>query len=129
MTMRGSMNVRPTNPLSVLSVGHFHPETVLDNAFLECLDIGVDASWILERVGIRSRRTVLPLEYIRITKNQDPRAADDAAMYSNAETGARAARVAMDRAGITPSQIGMIIAGGCSPSYSIPAEACVIAAQ
>lgn len=123
------MTKKPNERLSLLSVGHFHPETVIDNSFLESLDIGVDASWIIERVGIWSRRTVLPLDYIRTTKNQDPRAADEAATYSNAETGARAAKLAMSRAGVGPGEIGMILAGGCSPQYSIPAEACVIAAH
>jgi 3-oxoacyl-[acyl-carrier-protein] synthase-3 len=35
----------------------------------------------------------------------------------------------MERAGVTPSQIGLVIAGGCSPQYSIPAEACQVAAE
>jgi len=117
------------NRTSLLSLGHFHPEGVIDNAFLESLDIGVESTWIIERVGIRARRTVLPLDYIRATKNRDPRAADEAAMLTNAQTGAMAARMAMRRAGIGPDDIGMIVAGGCSPRYSIPAEACVIASE
>jgi 3-oxoacyl-[acyl-carrier-protein] synthase III len=111
----------------LLSVGHFHPEGVIDNAFLESLDIGADATWIVERVGIHRRRTVLSLDYIRRTKNSDPRAADEAALFTNAATGANAARLAMSRAGIQPKDIGLIVAGGCSPQYSIPAEACMIA--
>jgi 3-oxoacyl-[acyl-carrier-protein] synthase III len=35
----------------------------------------------------------------------------------------------MERAGVAPSQIGLVISGGCSPQYSIPAEACLIAAE
>jgi hypothetical protein len=41
-------------------LGHFHPENEVDNAFLESLDIGTNERWIVERVGIRNRRTVLP---------------------------------------------------------------------
>lgn len=123
------MNTAPGATLSLLSVGHFHPENVVDNAFLESLDIGVDSNWIMDRVGIRERRTVLPLDYIRETKNRDPRAADEAAMYSSAQTGAKAARMALERAGLQPKDIGMIVAGGCSPQYCIPAEACIIAAE
>jgi len=108
-------------------LGHFHPETVIDNAFLESLDIGTDDAWILERVGIHRRRTVLSLDYIRKTRNRDPRAAGEASHYTNAETGARATRMALERAGIEPEQVGMVIAGGCSPQWSIPAEACLIA--
>ncbi len=110
-------------------VGHFFPENVIDNAFFLSLDIGTDEAWILERVGIRTRRTVLPLEYIRKTRNRDPREADKVALYSNAQTGAYAAQMALERAGIKPADIGMVIAGGCSPQWSIPATACMIAAE
>lgn len=108
-------------------VGHFHPENVIDNAFLEALDIGTTDEWILERVGIRQRRTVLPLDYIKSTRNADVRAGQEAAIYSNVETGKRAALVALERAGLKPSDIGMVIAGGCSPEMQIPSEACRIA--
>ena len=37
--------------LFIHGMGHFHPETVIDNAFLEELDIGTNEEWILERVG------------------------------------------------------------------------------
>jgi len=107
--------------------GHFHPENEIDNAFLESLDIGTSDRWILERVGIASRRTVLPLDYLRATRNRDLRAAPEAALYSNAETGRRAALMAIERAGIQPSDVGMVIAGGCSPDNCIPAEASRIA--
>lgn len=107
--------------------GHFHPENEIDNAFLEALDIGTTDRWILDRVGIKSRRTVLPLDYIRTTRNRDLRAAQEAALYTNAETGRRAALMAIERAGIKPSDIGMVIAGGCSPDTCIPAEATRIA--
>lgn len=108
-------------------LGHFHPENVIDNRFLEALDIGTSDEWIMERVGIRERRTVLTLDYIRATKNADPRMAADATLYSNADTGAAAARMAMQKAGIEASQIGMVFAGSCSPDHCIPAEASVIA--
>lgn len=114
-------------PLYLNGVGHFHPETVIDNRFLEELDIGTNAEWILERVGIRRRRTVLPLDYIRQTKNRDPRAADEAALISTVESAARASRVALERAGIAAKDIGLVIAGGCAPDGQTPAESCRIA--
>ena len=110
-------------------VGHFHPENVIDNAFLEALDIGTTDDWIRERVGIRERRTVLSLDYLRTTRNRDPRAAAEASLHTTAETGARAARFALARAGLAPHDIGLVIAGGCSPQHLIPAEACVVAAE
>jgi 3-oxoacyl-[acyl-carrier-protein] synthase-3 len=51
------------------SIGHFHPENVIDNCFLESLDIGTTAEWITSRTGIQTRRTALPLDYIRTTRN------------------------------------------------------------
>ena len=115
--------------LYIHGVGHFHPENRIDNAFLTSLDIGTDDAWIMERVGIRSRRTVLPLEYIRTTKNAQPLLAAAASLYTNAQTGAKAASLALARAGLQPSDIGLVIAGGCSPQNSIPAEACQVAAE
>ena len=56
--------------LYIHGMGHFHPGNIVDNAFLEELDIGTNEEWILERVGIHARRTVLPLDYIRETKNR-----------------------------------------------------------
>jgi 3-oxoacyl-[acyl-carrier-protein] synthase III len=115
--------------LFVHGLGHFHPENRIDNAFLTSLQIGTDDAWIMERVGIRSRRTVLPLDYIVRTKNEHPSEAAHWSVYTNAQTGARAARLALERAGLDASRVGLVIAGGCSPQYSIPAEACQVAAE
>ena len=51
----------------------------------------------------------------------------EAAQYSNAETGRRAALMAMERAGLKASDVGMVVAGGCSPDECIPAESCRMA--
>ena len=115
-------------PLYLHSVGHFHPENVLDNRLLEELDIGTSDEWIVERVGIKTRRTVLPIDYIRQTRNADLRAGQEAALYDNVETGRRACLHALERAGLQPKEIGMVIAGGCSPEMLIPSEASRIAA-
>lgn len=115
--------------IEVHGVGHFHPETEITNRFLEELDIGTDDAWIVERVGIRSRRSVLPLDYLRETRNRDPRAAMEAALVSNATMGARAAELAIARAGLTNADIGLVIAGGSAADTASPAEACNIAAR
>lgn len=115
--------------LFIHGIGEFHPENIIDNKFIESLDIGSDEQWVLERVGIRKRRTVLPLDYIRDTKNQDQKKAYEVNLYTNAQTGAKAAAKALARAGINANQIGMVIAGGCSPDYCIPATACMVAAE
>jgi 3-oxoacyl-[acyl-carrier-protein] synthase III len=110
------------------SVGHYHPENVIDNEFLSSLDIGVDLQWVEERVGILERRTTMPLEYIRRTRNTDTRAAVEAATTSTGEMARQAAGMALQRAALEARAIKMVIAGGCSPEMLIPAEASRVAA-
>ena len=108
-------------------VGHFHPENVISNKFLEELNIGTTVEWIMERVGIETRRTILPLDYIRETKNARPWETDGVRLYSNAQMGAAAARMAVDRAGIKVEDIGMVISGSSLPQYLTPPEASTVA--
>jgi 3-oxoacyl-[acyl-carrier-protein] synthase-3 len=108
-------------------MGHAHPQVEITNRFLEDLDIGTSDAWILERVGIRARRTVLPLDYIRETRNANPWAAAEAAEETNLDLGARAAEMAIQRAGISRTDIGMVIAGTSASDTHSPAEACNIA--
>jgi 3-oxoacyl-[acyl-carrier-protein] synthase III len=110
-------------------MGHFHPENIITNKFLEDLDIGTNEEWILERVGIRTRRTVLHLEYIKETKNRDPRAAFEASSYTNAQMAAASARMAIERAGIKVDDIGLLISGSSSADNIAPAEASIVAAE
>ena len=110
-------------------LGHFHPENKITNQFLTDLDIGTSSEWIAERVGIETRRTVLSLDYIKETLNRDLTQAQDACMYTNAETGKFATQMALERAGLEESDIGMVIAGSCNPEYRSPADACTIAAS
>lgn len=109
------------------ALGHFHPETILDNHFLSSLDIGVDVKWIEDRVGIIERRTTLPLDYLRETRNQDPRAAAEAAHTTPTQMSVRATELALQRAGLTASQLGMVVSGGCSPEMQIPADSSRVA--
>jgi 3-oxoacyl-[acyl-carrier-protein] synthase-3 len=92
------------------------------------LDIGIDAGWVEERVGILERRTTMSLDYIRTTRNIDTRAAAEAATTSTMEMGKQAAGMALRRAELEPSAIQMVIAGGCCPEMLIPAEASRVAA-
>ena len=110
-------------------LGHSHPPTEITNQFLEGLDIGTTDAWITERVGIRSRRTVLSLDYIKHTKNADPRASVEARTCDQGELGARAAELAIKRSGLTPADIGMVIGGSSAPDFVTPAEGCVVAAR
>ena len=108
-------------------MGHFHPENVIDNAFLESLNIGTNDQWIMERVGIKRRRTLLPLSYITETKNNNPRDGGKVSIYTDAQTGAKAANLAFERAHLKTSDIGLVIGGTCSAQYQSPAIACQVA--
>lgn len=108
-------------------LGHFHSEVEITNKFLEDLDIGTTNEWILERVGIQQRRTVMALDYIRETRNSDPSLALEASLYSHADTGKEASEMALRRAGIDREQIGLVIAGSSRPEMSSPADACAVA--
>jgi 3-oxoacyl-[acyl-carrier-protein] synthase-3 len=108
-------------------LGHFHPENEITNQFLEDLDIGTSDQWILDRVGIRSRRTALDLDYIRETRNRDLRAAVEASTCPNELMGGNAARMALERAGLEANAIGMVFCGSSAPDFLSPADACTIA--
>ncbi len=110
-------------------LGHFHPETEITNAFLEELDIGTSDAWIMERVGIRTRRSVLPLDYIRETRNQNPLLGQEAAIYTHGQTAVRAAAMAVERAGITLDDIGLVITGSSHPDSMSPADSCYVARE
>ncbi len=109
--------------LHIVGMGHAHPKTVITNKFLEELGTGTTAAWIEEKIGILERLSSLPLDYISATKNADPREAPKVALDSATAMGVRAAHMAMERAGITPDQVGMIIANCCTPSQTTPSEA------
>lgn len=110
-------------------LGHFHPENVITNKFLEEMGIGTSIDWIMERVGIETRRTILPLDYLRETRNADQRATCDARLYSNAQMGEIAARMAVERAGIKVEDIGMVISGSSAPEFLTPCEAATVACK
>ncbi|MDJ0849129.1 MAG: ketoacyl-ACP synthase III [Myxococcota bacterium] len=111
------------------ALGHAHPEAEVTNRFLEELDIGTDDAWIMERVGIRSRRTALSLDYIRETHNRDVRAAAEGSTCTTAQLGARAAEMAIERSGVEREQIGMLLFGSSAADYDSPADACNVACE
>lgn len=115
--------------LHVLGMGRYHPSVAIDNKFLEDLDVGTTAQWIEEKIGILERLTTLPLDYIRKTRNQDPRAARDVASMTPTEMGVIAAKEALQMAGVSASQVGLVIVNSCSPSKTLTGEAVRIAEQ
>lgn len=68
------------------------------------------------------RRTALDLDYIRKTRNVDPRAATEACTVTATRVAMEAGSLALQRSGLNANDIGLVIAGGCTPELSIPAE-------
>jgi 3-oxoacyl-[acyl-carrier-protein] synthase-3 len=109
--------------LHILGMGTCHPKTSIDNHFLEALDVGTNAQWIEEKIGILERVTTLSLDYIKTTRNQDPRMAREAASNDAIGLGVEAAKAALAQAGIRVQDVGMVIVNCCAPERTIPGEA------
>lgn len=115
--------------LSILGIGYFHPQTEIDNKFI--LSIGTDTTeeWIVDKIGVYSRRTVLPLEYIKGSRNENPCDAVAASQETPITLGAKAAQMALARAGIKASDLGMVICNSCFPNQIVPTTAQGIASE
>ncbi len=113
--------------LQILGMGYANPEIVIDNAFLESLGTGTTAEWILDKIGIEGRLSSLPLDYIRETRNIDPTQAPKVATATPTTLAVSATQMALKRAGLKPSDIGMVICNCCTPVESAPSEAARIA--
>ena len=72
--------------------------------------VDTSVEWITTRTGIRERRIVAEGE-------------------STSDLGVRAARIAMERAGVSPDEIDLLVVGTTSPDYWLPSTACVMQAK
>jgi 3-oxoacyl-[acyl-carrier-protein] synthase-3 len=85
------------------------PERVMTNADLERM-VETSDEWIVSRTGIKERRVVGP---------------DD----STTSLSTAAARQALDRAGLEPTDIDLIIVGTCTPDQFLVSQACLVQAE
>lgn len=88
----------------ILGTGSYLPEKILTNADMEKI-VETSHDWIVERTGIHRRHI----------------AAEHETSLTMAE---KAARVAMEEAGLTPNDIGMIIIATTTPEKMFPSTAC-----
>ncbi len=109
--------------LHILGMGCFHPSNVLDNEFIVSLGGDTTVEWIMDKIGIETRVTTLPLDYIRETKNQDTRLGREVASHTPTALGVKAGEEALRRAGIGPEKIGLVIGDTCTPNDLAPCEA------
>ncbi|HSR41887.1 MAG TPA: beta-ketoacyl-ACP synthase III, partial [Longimicrobiales bacterium] len=95
---------KPEPIVEIVGTGRYVPDRVLTNQDLEEMVETSDA-WIVERTGIRERRI----------------AGDDETV---AEMGAAAARCAMQKAGIEPGEVDILIVSTATPDRLLPSTAC-----
>lgn len=118
--------------LFLTAMGHYVPENVLDNNFFDSLNIGSDAQWIVDRVGVQERRSILRPEEIRALRFGDT-TRDDLVQAGRIMTfgqmGAKAWGLAMERSGLHTADLhaGAVIGGTSVPDSDIPSHACYAA--
>jgi 3-oxoacyl-[acyl-carrier-protein] synthase-3 len=93
----------------ILGTGHSYPQGILTNADLEKI-VDTTDDWITTRTGIKQRRKAAPGEY-------------------TSQFAAQASREALERAGIDPMEIDLILCATVTPDQILPSTACLIQAQ
>lgn len=94
----------------IISVGTYVPDAVLSNERIESF-LDTNDEWIVTRTGISERRVV-----------NMPHAAPGS--MTAADMGCRAARVAMDRAGVSAAEVDGIVVATFTPDAFFPSTAC-----
>lgn len=93
----------------ILGTGHSYPEGILTNAELEKM-VETSDDWITTRTGIKQRRKAAPGEYTSLFA-------------------VRAARQAIERAGLQPEDIDLLLCATVSPDQILPSTGCIIQAE
>lgn len=94
---------------AILGTGRAYPEGILTNADLERM-VETSDDWITSRTGIKERHRAADGEYTSLFA-------------------VRAARQAIERARIDPSDIGLIICATVTPDQILPSTGCLIQAE
>ncbi|MGI8918475.1 MAG: beta-ketoacyl-ACP synthase III [Pyrinomonadaceae bacterium] len=98
-----------TQRAGILGTGHAYPEGILTNAELANM-VDTSDEWITTRTGIKQRRKAAPGEYTSLFA-------------------VKAARQAIERAGLTPADIDLILCATVSPDQILPSTGCIIQAE
>ena len=93
----------------IVGTGHSYPEGILTNADLEKI-VETSDDWITTRTGIKQRRKAAPGEYT--------------SMFA-----VRAAKQAIERAGLEPTDIDLLLCATVSPDQILPSTGCIIQAE
>ncbi len=95
----------------IAGTGHYVPENVVTNDDLATM-MDTNDAWIQERTGIKERRWI------------DPKTDD-----SPSTMGTKAARIAIEKAGLVPDDIDFIIFATLSPDYYFPGPGVMVQQQ
>jgi 3-oxoacyl-[acyl-carrier-protein] synthase III len=99
----------PNTRARILGTGHSYPEGILTNADLATM-VETSDDWITSRTGIKQRRKAAPGEY-------------------TSQFAVRASRQAIERAGLEPDDIDLILCATVSPDQILPSTGCIIQAE
>lgn len=89
----------------IAGLGSYLPEKIATNADFEKI-VDTSDEWITERTGIKERRI--------------------AVSDTNYQMGAKAAKLALERSGISPEEIDMVVVSTATSDYGFPSVACFI---
>src|ERR671919_3089595 len=98
-----------TQNAGIIGMGHAYPSGILTNADLERI-VETSDDWITSRTGIKQRRKAAPGEY-------------------TSQFAVRAGRQAIERAGLEPGDIDLILCATVSPDQILPSTGCIIQAD
>jgi 3-oxoacyl-[acyl-carrier-protein] synthase-3 len=101
------LETQPRAGVLAASVGVSVPETVLSNAEVGAR-LGVDDDWIVRRTGIHSRRVARPEERLQTHASN-------------------AARIALERAGVDPLEVDLVIVATTTSDELMPGTAPLVA--
>lgn len=95
----------PVRPAGILGTGHYVPEKVLSNTDLEKM-VETSDEWIYSRTGMRERRIAAPEQ-------------------ATSDLCIEAGRRALENAGVSPEEIGLVIVATVTPDHLVPATAAI----
>lgn len=100
------MSTKTLRPVAITGTGKYVPEKVLTNADLQRI-VDTSNEWIIERTGIKERRIAAPGE-------------------ATSDLAVKAARAALENAGISAADLDYIIVATFTPDMFFPSTACFV---
>jgi len=98
--------LKPKRTVSIIGTGSYLPERIMTNAELERM-VDTSDEWIRTRTGISERRIAAKDEY-------------------TSDMAAKAAKAAIEQAGISPDELDLIIVATVTPDMPFPSTACLV---